>query len=77
MGGALGGIVRQNCTFHFSWAAWSGNCRSKKIINNENHIIQTDTCTQIHALSYQLKLHNSNTVSEDVRGSPQKFCKGI
>lgn len=29
MGGALGGIVRQNWTFHFSWAAWSGNCRSK------------------------------------------------
>ncbi len=27
MGGALGGMVRQNCTFQFSWAAWSGNWR--------------------------------------------------
>ena len=27
MGGALGGMVRQNWTFHFSCAAWSGNCR--------------------------------------------------
>lgn len=30
IGGALGGIVRQNWTFHFSCPAWSGNCRSDK-----------------------------------------------
>lgn len=29
MGGALGGMVRQNWTFHFSCAAWSGNCRER------------------------------------------------
>lgn len=27
IGGALGGMVRQNWTFHLSCAAWSGNCR--------------------------------------------------
>lgn len=27
MGGALGGMVRQNWTFHLSSVAWSGNCR--------------------------------------------------
>lgn len=30
IGGALGGIVRQNWTFHFSCPAWSGNCRTDK-----------------------------------------------
>lgn len=29
MGGALGGMVRQNWTFHLSSAAWSGNCREE------------------------------------------------
>lgn len=31
MGGALGGIVRQNWTFHFSCVAWSGNWERIKI----------------------------------------------
>lgn len=30
IGGALGGMVRQNWTFHFSCAAWSGNCSGQK-----------------------------------------------
>lgn len=29
MGGALGGMVRQNWTFHLRSAAWSGNCRER------------------------------------------------
>ena len=31
MGGALGGMVRQNWTFHFSCAAWSGNYKERHI----------------------------------------------
>ncbi len=30
IGGALGGMVRQNWTFHLSCAAWSGNCRERR-----------------------------------------------
>lgn len=31
IGGALGGMVRQNWTFHFSCAAWSGNCGQRQV----------------------------------------------
>lgn len=54
MGGALGGIVRQNCTFHFSWAAWSGNCRSQnnemvmRITRYAQRRVHSDSHTEIH-----------------------------
>lgn len=38
MGGALGGMVRQNWTFHLSSAAWSGNCRERDEKNIYDYI---------------------------------------
>ena len=32
IGGALGGMVRQNWTFHFSCAAWSGNYGQRQVV---------------------------------------------
>lgn len=93
MGGALGGMVRQNWTFHFSCAAWSGNCRRRKglfmhYLSNAKTIkwglkggrgggSKCATTLHIKEVPHQFKLHDAHTISKDISGCTQQLSEGI